>query len=143
MRYSCEFCDDHPTTTEQYEWCDRNASTTKRLEEYLMRSLINSTIADVTRKEAVGERVIENILNRHIAKEIDWNQIKALNTIGIDEIAFKKGHHDYVTIVSAKVEENSSPIVIGVLDNREKETVKTFLNSIPDSLKLTVKYVCT
>ena len=143
VRYSCEFCDDHPTTTEQYDWCDRNASTTKRLEEYLMRSLINSTIADVGRKEAVGERVIENILNRQIAKETDWNQIKALNTLGIDEIALKKGHDAYVTIVSAKVEENSSPIVIGALDNREKETVKAFLNSIPDSLKSTVKYVCT
>ena len=35
VRYSCEYCDDHPTTTEQYDWCDRNASTTKSLEDYL------------------------------------------------------------------------------------------------------------
>ena len=27
VRYSCEHCDDHPTTTEQYDWCERNAST--------------------------------------------------------------------------------------------------------------------
>ena len=108
-----------------------------------MRSLINSTLADVSRKDAIGERVLENILDRQIRKEIDWNQIKALDTIGIDEIALKKGHQAYVTIVSAKIEENSRPIVIGVLDNREKETVKTFLQSIPDSLKSTVKHVCT
>jgi transposase len=32
VRYSCDQCDDHPTTTEQYDWCDRNATTTKGLE---------------------------------------------------------------------------------------------------------------
>ena len=143
IRYSCGFCDDHTTTTEQYDWCDRNASTTKRLEEYLMRFLINSTIADVSRKEVIGERIVEHILDRQVVKSVDWAQIKALNTIGIDEIALKKGHDSYVTIVSAKIQENSSPIVIGVLDNREKETVKTFLKSIPESLKQTVQQVCT
>ena len=135
IRYSCDFCDDHTTTTEQYDWCDRNASTTKRLEEYLMRFLINSTIADVSRKEVIGERIVENILDRQVGKRIDWSQIKSLNTIGIDEIALKKGYDSYVTIVSAKILENSSPIVIWVLDNRENETVKTFLKSIPEPLK--------
>ena len=51
IRYSCEYCDDHPTTTEQYDWCDRNASTTKGLEDYIMRCLINSTIEDVAKKK--------------------------------------------------------------------------------------------
>ena len=143
IRYSCEHCDDHPRTTEQYDWCDRNASTTKGLEEYLMRYLINSTIADVSRKEVIGERVVENILDRQIDKVVNWSKIKGLNTIGIDEIALKKGHDSYVTVVSAKVEENSSPIVIGVLSNREKITVKTFLESTPTHLKQTVKQVCT
>ena len=143
IRYSCENCDDHPTTTEQYDWCDRNASTTSKLEEYLMRCLINSTIVDVSRKETIGERVVENILNRQVVKKADWSQIKGLNTLGIDEIALKKGYDSYVTVVSAKVDENSSPIVIDVLNNREKETVKNFLKSIPEPLRKTVKHVCT
>jgi transposase len=28
-------CDDHPTTAEQYDWTDRNATITKGLEEYI------------------------------------------------------------------------------------------------------------
>jgi len=143
IRYACDFCDDHPRTTEQYDWCDRNASTTKGLEEYLMRFLINSTIADVSRKEVIGERVVENILDRQVAKKVDWSQIKGLNTIGIDEIALKKGHDSYLTVVSAKVEEHSSPVVIGILENREKATVKAFLESIPAHLKQAVQQVCT
>ena len=35
IRYSCDSCDKNPTTTEQYDWCDRNASTTRGLEDYL------------------------------------------------------------------------------------------------------------
>ena len=50
IRYSCEYCGDHPTTTEQYDWCNRNASTTKELDDYIMRYLINSTIEDVSKK---------------------------------------------------------------------------------------------
>lgn len=143
IRYSCEYCDDHPTTTEQYDWCERNASTTKKLDEYLMRSLVNSTIADVSRKETIGERIIENVLDRRIMEKVNWSQFQQLNTIGIDEIALKKGQSSYVTIVSAKVENNSNPIVIGVLPDRDKTTVKGFLQSIPESLKQTVEHVCT
>lgn len=143
IRYSCEFCDDHPTTTEQYDWCDRNSSTTRKLDEYIMRCLINSTIADVEKKENIGERVIENILNRQVEKEVNWDKYKELNTIGIDEISLRKGHSSYVTVVSAKVTEDSKPIVVGVLPDREKATVQTFLKSIPESLKQSVKQVCT
>ena len=50
IRYRCEHCDDGPTTTEQYDWVERNASTSNALEEYIMRSLIHSTITDVSIK---------------------------------------------------------------------------------------------
>ncbi len=40
VRYLCEHCDDPPTTTEQYDWCDRNVTTVKGLEEHLIRQLI-------------------------------------------------------------------------------------------------------
>lgn len=142
IRYTCEHCDDHPTTTEQYDWCDRNASTTKGLDEYIMRCLINSTIEDVTKKEKIGQRVVRGILDRQVEKDVDWEKIKDLETIGIDEIALKKGHDSYVTVVSAKSQEKSL-VVIAVLEGREKEIVKTFLQSIPDKLKKTVNQVCT
>ena len=38
ISYQCEHCDDHTTTTEQYEWCDRKAKTTKGLDEYLVNA---------------------------------------------------------------------------------------------------------
>ena len=141
-RYSCEYCDDHPTTTEQYDWCDRNASTTNGLEDYLMRCLINSTVEDVAKKSKIGYQIIERILDNQVDKKTNWAKIDDLETIGIDEIASKKGHDSYFTVVSA-IPTNSSPIVLAVLDGREKKMVKTFLESIPMHLQQTVKHVCT
>jgi len=74
--------------------------------------------------------------------KVDWADYKDLSTIGIDEIALRKGHKDYVTIVSAK-DKAGSLSVIAVLPDRLKETVKAFLQSIPDHLKKTVKAICT
>ena len=46
-----------------------------------------------------------------------------------------------MTIVSACI--NGSVQLLAVLTGRQKETVKDFLESIPDKLKKTVKSVCS
>ena len=87
IRYSCEYCD-NTTTTEQYDWCDRNASTTKGLEGYILRNLINSTIEDVAKKEKIDQRVIQSALDRQVKKEVDWTKIQNLETVGMSSIFF-------------------------------------------------------
>ena len=142
MRYQCVDCDDHHTTSEAYDWVERKSTTTKALDRYLNRCLIHSTVEDVSRKEHVNYKIVESSLNRMVSTEVDWTQYEDLETIGIDEIAVRKGHNDYVTIVSAK-DKDGKLSVIAVLPDRLKETVKRFLESIPDHLKKTVKTVCT
>jgi len=142
VRYSCAHCDNTPTTTEQYDWCDRNASTTKGLEEYLMRQLIHSTIEDVSKKEKVTCKVLQTILDRQVNCHVDWRKIKNITTIGIDEISLRKGQQYYVTVISAKAK-NGQLYIIAVLDGRSKERVKSFLESIPEHIKKTVQSVCT
>ena len=142
VRYKCQHCKDHPTTTEQYSWCDRNAKVTKAMEEYLMRSLINSTIEDVSRKERVSYKTIVRVVNRQVNKAVDWSQYSDLETIGIDEISDKKGYQDYLAIISVK-SQSGELSVIAVLNDRTKANIKSFLESIPKELRKTVKSVCT
>ena len=142
VRYQCMDCDEHPTTSESYDWVERKSTTTKALYRYLNRCLIHSTVEDVSRKEHVNYRIVESSLNRMVATAVDWTQYQNLETIGIDEIAVRKGHNDYVTIVSTK-DKDGQLSVIAVLPDRLKETVKRFLESIPEHLKKTVKTVCT
>ena len=106
IRYICEHCDDQPTTTEQYDWTDRNATITKGLEEYIMRSLIHSTVQDVSIKERLGHKVIQAALDRRVAGQVNWDDFKSLDTLGVDEIALKKGHDEYMTIISARLNDD-------------------------------------
>lgn len=142
VRYRCEACEDGPTTTEQYDWVDRNALVTKGLQEYILRSLINSTVQDVALKSGLGYAVIQGILDRLVSTEVDWTGFSKLDTLGIDEIALRKGHDSYMTIVSVR-QKGGKLRVVAVLDGREKMSVKSFLQSIPPVLRDTVKTVCT
>jgi transposase len=139
-RYQCEYCEDNTTTTEQASWYNRRSKFTKAYEEYLMRMLINSTVTDVARKEDVSFDDIEGVLNRQIEKEVDWDSIDTLKLIGLDEIALKKGHKDFIVIISTII--NGSIKILAILKDRKKETVKSFLSSIPKRLSKTTKIAC-
>jgi transposase len=142
VRYQCMACDDHPTTAERYDWMERKSKTTKGFDRYINRQLIHSTVEDVAKKEKISYEIVESALHRMVKNTVDWTTYTELTTLGIDEIALRKGHNEYVVIVSAKNKKGELSIV-GVLPDRLKETVKTFLESIPGRLKKTVHSVCT
>lgn len=141
LRYECEHCDGHPTTTQEMDWYEQRHTCTKAYEEYILLSLINSTIQDVSFRENIGYDVIEGILDRGVAGQIDWDTIEKIDVIGIDEVSIKKGHKDFVTIVTAFV--NGQLRILAVLEDREKHTIKEFLSSIPKRLRKTVRAVCS
>ena len=140
VRYQCEYCDDKITTTEQASWYTRRSKFTKAYEKYLMKMLINSTLQDVARKENVTPDDMEGVLNRQIERNVNWNEFDKITILGLDEIALKKGHKNYVVIVSARTKGQIK--ILSILSDRLKETVKTFINSIPDHLRATIKIVC-
>jgi transposase len=139
-RYQCYYCDDKTTTTEQASWYNKRSKFTKAYEEYLMRMLINSTVTDVSRKEDVSFDDIEGVLNRQIETKVDWDSIDTLNLIGLDEISLKKGHKNFIAVISTVI--NSTIKILAILEDRKKDTVKTFLKSIPEKLRSTVKIAC-
>lgn len=140
VRYECHHCGS--TTSELYDWCDRNAKVTKALEEYIMRNLINSTIEDVSKKLKISYKTVASVVDREVSKEVDWSKYTDLETLGIDEISDRKGHQDYLAIISTKAKSGELS-VIAVLTDRSKAGIKTFIDSIPADLKKTVKSVCT
>ena len=50
-------------------------------------------------------------------------------------------HKDFVVIVTALI--NGNTVVLGVIKDRLKDTVKKFLKGIPANLKATIRSVCT
>jgi len=140
-RYQCLECDEHPTTTEHLDWHEPGSPHAASYDRYLLLQLVNSTIEDVSIKEQASYDSVLGALERLIATEVDWSQYSHLGTLGLDEIALKKGHRDFVVIVTARLADGQV-VLLGVLADRRKETVAKFLRSIPEPLKNTIHTAC-
>jgi transposase len=141
-RYRCPYCDTHPTTRQQLSWHEPNSPYTRAYEEYLLRALVNSTVQDVSTKERIGYDAVEGVLERRLAKQVDWTQYPRLRVLGLDEIARRKGHDDFITIVSGQLPDERL-VILGVLADRKKETVQAFLETIPPSVRASIRSVCS
>lgn len=141
-RYQCQVCEGEPTTTEGVEWHNSNSPQAIVFDEHLLLQLVNATIEDVAIKEGVNYDCVLGALERQISGEVEWGQYRQIGTLGLDEIALKKGHRDFVVIVTARME-NGRIAVLGVLADRQKDTLVDFLRSIPERLKKTIHTVCS
>jgi transposase len=110
---------------------------TRAYEKYCLKFLINSTIKDVSEKLNTTEEVIEGIINRNVKTNINWMEVKS-TVIGLDEIALRKGHSHYLTIVS-DLSDNKNVKILAVLDGNSKGDILPFLQSIPKQILLSLK----
>jgi len=140
-RFRCPWCDDHPTTTQQLDWYDPQALHTKAYERHLIVQLVNTTLTDVTEKEDVSYDAMLGILDRWIARSVDWDALEVFHTIGIDEIALLKGHRDFVAVISAQTE-GGDLYLLAVLPDRLKATVVAWLQTIPAAIRERITTVC-
>jgi transposase len=141
-RFRCPFCDGHPTTTQQLDWYDPTALHTKAYERHLILQLVNSTLSDVEAKEDVTADALLGILDRLVAKSVDWDALEPFATLGIDEIALLKGHRDFVAVISAQTEQGTLH-VLTVLPDRLKASVVAWLLTIPAAIRRRITTVCT
>jgi transposase len=140
-RYRCPHCEGSPTSTQSTTWYQRRSPNTKAYEQWLLRILVNSTVRDVSRKLNLSEASVNGVLDRWIETRVNWAKIHQISVLGIDEIALKRGHRDYVVIVTSKT--SSGVSVLGILPDRKRETVEQFLASIPARLQATIERVCS
>ena len=141
-RYRCPSCEEGPTTTQQLSWYSAKSPHTKAYEKYILLQLVHTTIEDVSMKEDLGAKAIEGIVERWISREVQWGEVKRVRILGLDEIALKKGHRDFVVIVTGKATSDEVK-VLAVLPDRKKQTVKQFLETMPRRIKRAIRTVCT
>jgi transposase len=141
-RYRCLDCDGGPTTTHQLSWYSAKSPHTKAYEKYILLQLVHTTIEDVSIKDGLGVKAIEGIVERWISQEVQWEEVKRVKILGLDEIALKKGHRDFVVMVTGKSASNDVK-VLAVLPDRKKPTVKQFLERMPSRRKRAIRTVCT
>ena len=140
-RYQCLECEDYTTTTQRVDWRESNSPHSMEYDDYLLLQLVNSTVEDVSIKEGVAYDCVLGVLERRISASVDWGQYTALDVVGLDEIALKKGHRNFVVIVTARLADGRL-VILAVLPDRQKDTVVEFLRSIPERLKQSIHTVC-
>lgn len=141
-RYRCPYCDDHPTTTQQLRWYRPKALHTIPYEQHLLIQLVNSTVEDVCQKEDTSYDAVLGTLDAWVTTTIDWDAIPRFAILGIDEIALKKGHRDFVVIVTARAADGHLT-VLTVLADRTKATLVAWMDTIPAAIRQQIRTVCT
>lgn len=118
-RGRCYACETEPTTTQILSWYEQRSPHTKAYDRYLLKQLVNNTIEDVSLSEEAGYDAIVGSLNRQVDTEINWDEVDDLSTVGIDEIAMRKGRKNYAAIITAR-QHNGKAQVLAVLPDRKK-----------------------
>jgi len=124
-RAQSKVCRYELTTTQILSWYDQRSPHTKAYDEYLLKQLVNSAIEDVSLKENIGYEAVVGALNRQVEDKINWTEMADLETVGIDEIALKKGHKDYAANVSGR-QSNGQVGVLAVLPDRRRRRLGRF-----------------
>jgi transposase len=138
-RFVCPDCNDK-TTSFRPCWLNKTGNKTIAFEHYVLKNLINSTASDVAGKLQITEETVDGIVNRNINVDYDWSK-SAPKAIGLDEIALRKGHNHYLTIVSDLTNPHAVRI-ISVLDGRKKEDIIPFLKRIPKNILISLESIC-
>ena len=118
-RAQCPTCQHQPTTTQTLKWYDQRSPHTKAYDRYLLKLLVGSTVTDVSLKENLGYDAVLGALQRQVDKEVNWDEVQNLGTIGIDEVSHKKGRKSYRAVVTAR-QDDGTVIILTVLKNRKK-----------------------
>lgn len=143
-RFLCPECSSQGhtvITTQTLDWQVPRSPLTRPYEDHVLLQLVNNTIEDVSRKEGLPYDTVLGLLERRIAAQVNWEEFSELPVIGIDEIARRKGHRDFLTLITTRTATGETRL-LAVLPDRKKETVKAFLDSIPSSLRRTIRTVC-
>jgi len=64
-------------------------------------------VADVSLKENLGYDAVLGALERQVDDEVNWDAIQNLGTIGIDEVAHKKGRKSCRAVVTARQDDGT------------------------------------
>ncbi len=116
-QWKCKICG--RPFSEELEWLKRRRRYTKRLAESILKQLGTSNIKTVCKINGVTAGEVERML-KDIEEEVNNQPIESVKKLGIDEIALRKGKHDYCAVL-VDLEESK---LLRILKKRTKEVVR-------------------
>jgi transposase len=97
-----------------------------RFEQYVLESLVGSSVEDVARRLGVSAEMVEQILTWQLESHRGIPAEARITSLGFDELSLKKRHKLYVTVMS-DLSDREHPRVLAVVKGRDKEAVEKCL----------------
>ena len=120
---------------ERLSFLNPDSIYTKRYEQYIYELCRENTVSFVSQFECLGYDATEGIYYRQVSKKVATQE--DIEILGIDEIAMRKGHKDYVLVLS----DIGNKRVIEVLEDRHKESLDRYFEEMPQEMKEKIKKV--
>jgi transposase len=105
------------------------ATYTFRFEQYVLESLIGTSVEEVARRLGVSAEMIEDILEHQLDQHREIPTDAKITSIGMDELSLKKRHKLYVTVMT-DLSDPKHPRVLAVAKGRDRAGAETCLSRL-------------
>lgn len=137
-QYVCKDCNRH--FYEQFSFVAPNESVTKRYGERLYDLCQGIELQCVVVRENLCWQTVNRIFQKHARKQVNQGQaFEKVSRIGIDEIALKKGHNDYVAVVV----DLDTGQVLDLLEDRTKQSLLCYFQAKGAAFCAQIKLFCS
>jgi transposase len=125
-RFACEHC--QRPFTECLPSIAFRRRQTQRYEEIVYAQCLHSDRKTVARQEHLSESTVKDIFVKWARKATQRQKHRRVRVLGIDELALKKRHKQYVLILS----DLERHCILAILPDRKKKTLIDWLKRHPD-----------
>lgn len=128
-------CEEHGCRMINVDWAEPGSRFTAMFEMLIIEWLRDTSIAAVGRHFRMSWTAVDGIMKRAVVRGLARRKRLDIKRIGVDEIAFKKGH-DYVTVIT-----NHQGHVLAVEEDRTKHSLKNFFDQLTRRQKAQIESV--
>lgn len=115
-----------------------NVTYTRRFEQYVLESLVGSSVEDVARRLSASAEMVESIVERQLENEREIAATDRITSIGMDELSLKKRHKMYVTVMS-DLTDPKHPRVLAVAGGRDRAAAEECLKKLSPEQRAMVR----
>jgi len=111
---------------------------TRRFEQYVLESLVGSSVQDVACRLGASAEMVEGILERQLEEDREIPAAAQILSIGMDELSLKKRHKLYVTVMS-DLTDSAHPRVLAVAKGRDRAAAEECLKKLSAEQRAVVR----
>lgn len=134
-RFDCDRCG--KPFTEELQWIESNRRQTRAFEAHIYQRCQKSDHAAVAAAERLHPETVKEVFYR-LAKRAERRQVRpSVRWLGIDEISLKKGHRQFVLVLS----DLKRHCVIAVLAERSQKALEQWLEGLSAEERAAIQLV--